>query len=68
MTTSLSREDFIFMARVAEQAERYDEMVDYASGFAKLNPDLSVDERNILSVAYKNVVGTEGRPGECWAP
>jgi 14-3-3 protein epsilon len=56
--TSLPREDLIFMARVAEQAERYDEMVEYARGFAKLNADLTTDERNILSVAYKNVVGS----------
>ncbi|EED15291.1 14-3-3 family protein [Talaromyces stipitatus ATCC 10500] len=43
-----------FLARLCEQAERYDEMVTYM----KLNGELSVDERNLLSVAYKNVVGT----------
>jgi 14-3-3 protein epsilon len=44
---------------LAEQCERYDEMVDYASEFAKIDrEELSLEERNILSVAFKNVVGT----------
>jgi 14-3-3 protein epsilon len=72
-----------FLARLCEQAERYDEMVAYMKEVAKVSdpivPDrvtslsfataltdittqlsggLSVDERNLLSVAYKNVVGT----------
>jgi 14-3-3 protein epsilon len=47
-----------FLARLCEQAERYDEMVTYMKEVAKLNGELSVDERNLLSVAYKNVVGT----------
>jgi 14-3-3 protein epsilon len=46
------------MAKLAEQAERYDEMVssmkDVATNGAE---DLSVEERNLLSVAYKNVIG-----------
>jgi hypothetical protein len=47
-----------FLARLCEQAERYDEMVTYMKEVAKLGGELSVDERNLLSVAYKNVVGT----------
>ncbi|KAI4287675.1 MAG: hypothetical protein L6R35_003070, partial [Caloplaca aegaea] len=43
-----------FLARLCEQAERYDEMVTYM----KIGGELTVDERNLLSVAYKNVVGT----------
>lgn len=34
-------------------------MVEYVSAFCKrTDEELSVDERNILSVAFKNVVGT----------
>lgn len=34
-------------------------MVDYVSQFAKIGKEeLTIDERNILSVAFKNVVGT----------
>ena len=47
-----------FLARLCEQAERYDEMVTYMKEVAQLGGELSVDERNLLSVAYKNVVGT----------
>lgn len=32
-------------------------MVDYMKTVAKLNVELTVEERNLLSVAYKNVVG-----------
>jgi len=46
-----------FLARLCEQAERYDEMVEYMKEVAK-EGELTVDERNLLSVAYKNVVGT----------
>ncbi|KAG2025675.1 hypothetical protein GB937_002395 [Aspergillus fischeri] len=56
-----------FLARLCEQAERYDEMVTYmkltaaqevAKSLDQIGGELSVDERNLLSVAYKNVVGT----------
>jgi len=56
MTTE--RESKTFLARLCEQAERYDEMVTYMKEVAKLGGELTVDERNLLSVAYKNVVGT----------
>ncbi|PFH62549.1 hypothetical protein XA68_13131 [Ophiocordyceps unilateralis] len=52
------RESKTFLARLCEQAERYDEMVSYMKEVAKLGGELTVDERNLLSVAYKNVVGT----------
>ncbi|KAK0261691.1 hypothetical protein LTR91_006622 [Friedmanniomyces endolithicus] len=52
------REGKTFLARLCEQAERYDEMVSYMKEVAKLGGELTVDERNLLSVAYKNVVGT----------
>ena len=52
--------DAVYMAKLAEQAERYDEMVEYMKKVAMEKPaadDLSLEERNLLSVAYKNVVG-----------
>ncbi|TPX37853.1 hypothetical protein SeMB42_g06839 [Synchytrium endobioticum] len=51
------REDQVYMAKLAEQAERYDEMVAYMKEVAKLGVELTVEERNLLSVAYKNVIG-----------
>jgi len=53
-----TREDNIYMARLAEQAERYDEMAGSMKKVAQLNEELSIEERNLLSVAYKNVVGS----------
>ncbi|KAI9818153.1 MAG: hypothetical protein M1827_000778 [Pycnora praestabilis] len=52
------RDNKTFLARLCEQAERYDEMVTFMKEVAKLGGELTVDERNLLSVAYKNVVGT----------
>merc|ERR1719238_1789614 len=53
-----SSEDNTYMAKLAEQAERYDEMVEYMKTVASTSDsDLSLEERNLLSVAYKNVVG-----------
>merc|ERR1712176_1645289 len=42
----------------AEQAERYDEMASHMETVAKSGDELSVEERNLLSVAYKNAVGS----------
>lgn len=69
------RDDAVYLAKLAEQAERYDEMVEEMKKVAQLvgkqegaplsaetaksvqNNELSVEERNLLSVAYKNVIG-----------
>nr|XP_043618771.1 14-3-3 protein 9-like [Erigeron canadensis] len=55
---SAERENFIYVAKLAEQAERYDEMVDAMKKVAQLDIELTVEERNLLSVGYKNVVGS----------
>lgn len=53
------REEAVYMAKLAEQAERYEEMVEYMKQVALLadEQELSVEERNLLSVAFKNVIG-----------
>eukprot|EP00914_Ancora_sagittata_P019948 GHVO01039636.1.p1 GENE.GHVO01039636.1~~GHVO01039636.1.p1 ORF type:complete len:258 (+),score=54.91 GHVO01039636.1:112-885(+) len=52
-----TREDYVYKAKLAEQAERYDEMVENMKKVAGMDTDLTVEERNLLSVAYKNVIG-----------
>merc|ERR1712187_679659 len=47
-----------YFAKLAEQAERYDEMADYMAKVGSSGGELSVEERNLLSVAYKNAVGS----------
>lgn len=51
------REDAVFLARLAEQAERYDDMADAMKRVVEMDVELTNEERNLLSVAYKNVVG-----------
>ncbi|KAI0516233.1 hypothetical protein KFK09_008905 [Dendrobium nobile] len=57
MALQRDRENFVYIAKLAEQAERYDEMVDAMRKVAKLDVELTVEERNLLSVGYKNVIG-----------
>jgi len=52
------REKDVYCAKLAEQAERYDEMADYMAKVGGTGDELSVEERNLLSVAYKNAVGS----------
>ena len=97
MASSKDRDTFVYVAKLAEQAERYDgfplsfsclwisnyptltvrvrvsnylittwillcffllvEMVDSMKKVAKLDVELTVEERNLLSVGFKNVIG-----------
>lgn len=50
------RQNTVLMAKLAEQSERYDDMVVNMQKIARTG-SLQMDERNLLSVAYKNVVG-----------
>lgn len=55
-----SREELVFQAKLAEQAERYEDMVISMKKVAMLKEkELTVEERNLLSVAYKNVIGAK---------
>uniref|UniRef100_A0A8C0JW81 14-3-3 domain-containing protein n=1 Tax=Canis lupus dingo TaxID=286419 RepID=A0A8C0JW81_CANLU len=44
-------------ARLAKQAERYDDMAACRKSVTEQGAELSNEERNLLSVAYKNIVG-----------
>jgi len=54
-------EEKIFLARVAEQAERFEDMVDFLNQAidAKSGEDFTIDERNLLSVGFKNLIGSQ---------
>jgi 14-3-3 protein epsilon len=54
----MDRDSLVYMAKLAEQAERFDEMVEHMKAVAQQPQELSVEERNLLSVAYKNVIGS----------
>ncbi|KAG4944165.1 hypothetical protein JHK85_048811 [Glycine max] len=48
------------MAKLAEQAERYEEMVEFMEKLSASveSKELTVEERNLLFVTYKNVIST----------
>ena len=53
-------EQNIFLARVAEQAERFEDMVEYLAKVLDVKgQDVSADERNLLSVAFKNLISSK---------
>ena len=55
---NLSKQELLLLSRMAEQSERYDEMMDLVRHFiSKCSTEFTEDERNIISVAFKNVVG-----------
>ncbi len=52
-----NKDDLVQRAKLAEQAERYDDMAASMKSVTETGVELSNEERNLLSVAYKNVVG-----------
>ena len=56
----MSVEEHIFLARVAEQAERFEDMVDYLEEvLTQKGGEVNADERNLLSVAFKNLISSK---------
>merc|ERR1712126_260785 len=54
---SVEKDELVQKAKLAEQAERYDDMAASMKAVTETGIELSNGERNLLSVAYKNVVG-----------
>jgi 14-3-3 protein beta/theta/zeta len=52
-----NKDDIIQNAKLADQAERYEDMAACMKSVTETEIELSSEERNLLSVAYKNVVG-----------
>merc|ERR1711928_48508 len=63
LIADLEIKKLVELVRVAETAERYEDMCKFVEKLVKMKSkkgeDLDVDERNLLSVAYKNVVGAK---------
>ncbi|KAL4220814.1 hypothetical protein ACF0H5_019082 [Mactra antiquata] len=64
VTDLKNREEIVCLAKLAEQGERFDDMAKAMRRVAEMLKDcseaeseLTTEERNLLSVAYKNVVG-----------
>ncbi|XP_065705787.1 LOW QUALITY PROTEIN: 14-3-3 protein beta/alpha [Patagioenas fasciata] len=54
---AMDKSELVQKAKLAEQAERYDDMAAAMKAVTEQGHELSNEERNLLSVAYKNVVG-----------
>jgi len=61
--TGLDVEKLLALSRIAETAERYEDMCEFTSRLVvercNKKEELSVEERNLLSVAFKNVIGSK---------
>ena len=56
----MSADDLITLAKLSEQAERYDDMAGFMKDFVgRTDAVLNQEQRNLLSVAFKNVVGAK---------
>merc|ERR1712037_669235 len=55
--TMTEKDELVQRAKLAAQAERYDDMAASMKAVTETGIELSNEERNLLSVAYKNVVG-----------
>ena len=56
----LDRDNVLLLARIAEQSEQYDDMIEILKPYLMSkasDEDISQEERNLLQVAYKNAVG-----------
>jgi len=63
---SVDKDEQVQRAKLAEQAERYDDMAAAMKQVTETGVELSNEERNLLSVAYKNVVGARRYAIEIW--
>ena len=59
--TNYSREEYVYLAKLYEKAQRFPDMVKSINKFVELDPKLTRDERNILSAGYKNIISKKRR-------
>ena len=55
-TKNYTREEYVYLAKLYERAERFPDMVKAINKYVELDPKLTKDERNILSAGYKNII------------
>lgn len=51
-----TREEYVYLAKLYEKAERFDDMVRWINKFVEMDPQLTPEERIILSAGYKNII------------
>ncbi|KAI1724952.1 14-3-3 protein [Ditylenchus destructor] len=53
-----TKDQIVYRAKLAEQADRHDDMAKFMLQAIELDANISDEERNLLSFAFKNTVGT----------
>ena len=56
MTNNYTREEYVYLSRLYEKAERFPDMVKSINKYVELDPKLTKEERNLLSAGYKNII------------
>lgn len=51
-----SREEYIYLAKLYERADRYQDMITAVKEYINIDPSLFAEERNIFNSAYKNQI------------
>ncbi|MCQ2821494.1 MAG: 14-3-3 family protein [archaeon] len=54
-----TREEYVYLAKLYERAERFEDMVYFINKYVELDASLSHEERNILSAGYKNIISAK---------
>lgn len=54
-----TRDEYLYLAKLYERAEKFEDMVKWINHFVQMDPNLTHDERNILSAGYKNVISSK---------
>ena len=58
MSTFTARDGLVFKAKLSEESERYNDMAEALAGVIKMGEGLNSQERNMMSIAFKNRIGT----------
>lgn len=51
-----TREEYVYLAKLYEKAERFPDMIKSINKYVELDPKLTKEERNLLSAGYKNII------------
>ena len=51
-----TREEYVYLAKLYERAERFPDMVKSINKYVELDPKLTKEERNLLRAGYKNII------------
>jgi 14-3-3 protein epsilon len=59
MSGNYTRDKYVFLSKLYERAEKFEETVKWIKKFIELDADLNEEERNIFATGYKNVISSK---------